>query len=322
MTKLPYVNVNFGSLLSIFMDKIFFCEKLTMFNIKNEFGLRSLVIGKFSEYQVPILPINSIPLFGLAYFLTSILNIVSVFKLKGKYKKTLGFIHLMVASVATMDVVFYSLVNLKFSDSNSSFLWTIFSVVSLAFVVLDLFNLARYSRRAHKKTEEFYSEIESLKLEDDELNVKFGNIHPFEGYSNIWQISDTRRKNFFTSNFQFLMTLKWVLMMIPIPLMQSDSIGLVWALVGINTVFFIYEWWVTAWYNLFSSKIALFSRVIADSFLWLFLLMCLVFAGDPQNRNFFKVTTEFFQQISLVLLFFPIPLEITAMVFGMFFTKV
>lgn len=284
MSKLPYLNLNYGALLSRLMDKFFLSEMTPMLDLQNEALLRSKVIGKFLEYTAPILIGNSIAIVGGLYLFTSLLNVVSIFLLKNKIGKIIGFAHYLVASIAIIDVTFYSMVELRFHKvGDAGLTWWIMSIVCLLFVCLDLFHIFKYNNLSKVRLTRYYSQIDTKNMKDQYKNITLGITHPFEGYANLWQMSYTKIKNIFTHLFGLIMAAKWIILTIPIVFLQEKPVEQVWTISCIFLTFFLYTWWVTAYYDLFTHNLAMYCRVLSDFCILVFLFMGLIFAYDPDN---------------------------------------
>lgn len=148
ISKLPLITVNYGNLLSLFMDNIFEQDIQLMFNLKDEFGTRPEMLGKLEEYFIPSLAINAIIIQLSLYFITYVLNVAGYF-MKNKLGKIFQVIHYGVMSVTMIDILTYCFVetNKRNVKDGLAHFW-ILSLIMIILVTSDVILLIFWSWKA------------------------------------------------------------------------------------------------------------------------------------------------------------------------------
>ena len=124
VSKLPLLNINFGIYAESFLDGLFMVESIKIgFGLNHPEGdLRKSMGGKFAEYNIPALSINS----GLASIFILVAAVIAeplLRKNKNLKKKTKVFVGLLIAALiglTLLNVFFYSLVSVWKLESVSA----------------------------------------------------------------------------------------------------------------------------------------------------------------------------------------------------------
>lgn len=293
VTKLPYVNANFGNLLSIYMDQLFRIELSTMFDISPEDDLRS-ASGKFAEYVVPVLMINTIVIQASLYLITFCLNYVSIYV---KKTKIFEYMHLLVVSLTWIDILLYTLVNIFQQKINEgAWYWFITSCIFFLMLTFDLghfFVLNIFSAK-NKNPEPGLRRSKSKIVESLELN------HPYQDLAELYLNAETLKQYPHVNFVNVGLVLKLVLFTIFISLFQSSPRVMTWLIAGIQIFSMIAILFFQARHSIFKNNFILVFRLIEELSLSGIAILLVTFASDPENMNFKSQTTELLQLLTMI----------------------
>jgi hypothetical protein len=303
ITKIPFINVNYGNLLVHFMDNIIHLDLQLMINLRNEGGIRTPMAGKFEEYTIPVLFINSCLMTTAVYFFSSILNYIAIYGMdnkKSKFAAWLRNLHYAVLSFTFLDMVTYHLTSLtEHTLSNGVAYWWAISLLVMFMVASDVIHIG---------IQAWNSLISVKALNGNKINIfKFRN--PVSELSK-YQIAKNKAGQDALSVFVNLMVVtKITLYTVLFTLIQTWPKTLMWILTLTQFVFFV--WTIVTHYSLgyINNGFAKFLRLIIEVLMFVIFVIFLIFAYDPTNLRYMSPTTEGFQWAALFLVMGMIGLE-------------
>lgn len=303
ITKIPFINVNYGNLLVNFMDQIIHLDLQLMINVRNEAGIRTPMAGKFEEYTIPVLFVNSCLITTSVYFVSSILNYVAIYGMDNKNSKFAAWLrnlHYAVLAYTVLDMVTYHLTSLtEHTLSNGVAYWWAISLLIILMVASDL---------THIGIQAYNSLISVKALNGNKINIfKFRN--PISELAK-YQIEPKKAGQDTLSVFlNFMVVGKIILYTTLFTLIQSWPKALMWILTLTQLTFTI--WTIVTHYSLgyINNGFAKFIRLIIETLMFLVFVIFLIFAYDPTNMRYMSPTTEGFQWTALFLIMGMIGLE-------------
>ena len=295
VTKLAFVNVNFGNLLSIFMDQLFRTEMTTMYDIKNEAGIRSSMEGKFEEYYVPLLFINTMIIQACCYFISFILNYTSLYIRK---IKIFEYIHLLVVSCTWIDILLFTMINIfNHTLSNGGVIYWIISLILLIMLIVDVshFFVVNIFNKQIGSTEEL-----PLRRSKSKIQEKMELNHPFKDVSEIFLNKETLKKLPLINFVNVGLTIRLLFFTFLISVLQNSPRTMTWLMLALQGITFFALLFFQTRYKVFASTFILVFRLIEEFCLTGITLLLVVFANDPDNLRFKSKTTELFQLLTMI----------------------
>ena len=315
------VNVNFGVLLSLFFDKLFGFDLNLMKKFINEGKFRGSLGGKYDEYLIPVLALNTIPLALVVYLISAITNLVVRFVAK-KPTTRLGVqkVHMTIFALTSLDLAFYSCLGLfhhkfwKSGNSVGSYLSFLLGLITFGMVVYDFVLLGISSWKCSDDLATgSKNKLEVIKAEGDDQT----SFQKFS-YSNMKKDAVEKSKLARMLNFVFLMRL--VLMQLLVCNAQKGSSKvMVMLLFQIEIVYIGY--FVTTLFRSkpFQNMIVLIQKCLLEFLILAFLGLCMVFSTDPDNTKMTSSKTELLQRLGMVIVFVAILIESIAFVASVFY---
>ena len=134
ITKLSLMNLHFSPATLAFLDQVYRADLANLITMRSESSeMRGGVSGKFREYGVPVLVLNSIPISLFLMVLSLVFYLVgSVLEKKERQKKKatiLKKISMILVGLKSIDVIFYSLFSLTKSKLSIDIFLSLFGLI-------------------------------------------------------------------------------------------------------------------------------------------------------------------------------------------------
>lgn len=313
LARSSLINVNFGYLLAVFLDKLFSFDLIFMWQITDESKFRGSLGGKLDEYQVPVLMINS-NLFALSLYLVSAVTRMIVNKIFSKskqikaykFKKAIQSIHFLIMGATILDITFYSGVQIMsmFKVGATVGVVTIFLCIFANVVVFyDIYNLFKNVGVDPDdiKPIEFNAGVEGFESERS-TKVTVKPITPEHRFTNTNLKSDANKSTAEVIMLQLinpLYVVRFVIIQYLIAYLQNRS-GQVWLIVLTSLTYTAYSTsTLLVNINQLKSKSDALLKILIELCLTTFLVSILVFYHDPQGVNISSGARETWAIISI-----------------------
>jgi hypothetical protein len=296
-------------------------DLLTMFSLTEEKGVRESMGGKFDQYIIPSQVLNSIPIHVFVYLISSALHIASVFAFKTKpAARVIQKFHFAFTGFMILDVLTYSLIELfEHSIGNGGFISWVLALILFILVGMDLTFMFKYSAHVSNKIKKLKEKFRGTSTVA--LSMYPQHSHPYEGVARLHMNASKQDINFLTSNFNLLLIIKWAVYCILISILQSSPSLQAWILVILQIVFLSLIAFVGFKYSVLKTRMVLVMRLVVEFLTLGFFVICIFFAGDPDNIEYLSGTTNLLQWLSMLLIFVAVVIELILLVITLVKTK-
>jgi hypothetical protein len=284
-SSIAFIPINFGFLLINFLDEVVKFDFLLMWKIINERKFRGSLGGKFDEYSIPVLALNTTLLPLVLYVLSSLINIISKRK-----NSSYSSIHLVILAVTYSDVVLYGSLEVfnhnpfKKGNSFGSILSYILALAGLVLAAIDFVNFLKATVSSGKK-----------RSPTVETNPE-SKSSAYEEFAITGLAKDSESSKSLAKFINFGYIVRFILTQIVIALFQGSP-KLMFTIIFISNIVYIVFFLASGGMGMsYSSRLLKAQKMLAEVLMLVLLIFLMLFTMDDENDIYSSNSTERIQK--------------------------